>query len=132
METIFYRTDDVFAMLILVLAKGRKQGITFNLFFETQERCDDFSRMLWNSGSALPHGLFVDQFYEMQPILVLMQDQYEENMHKDCAFFIECEAKLNLKQWQKVCYVNDAAYEYKQAENVWEYIGGKWQTLAKK
>jgi len=137
MQLIFYKTDDLFAMLIMVLVKGCKQGLTFNVFFQTDEECQAFSRAMWNSSSSLPHGLCVDNFYSMQPILITTDDifsNFSDAMKKDCALIVAHDSFEKLKQtihnWQKVCFVNASHKvidEYKNIPHaIWEYKNKVW------
>ena len=127
---ILYNTDNINGLLFLILAKGIKQGLRFDVFFATSAECQDFSRAFWNSSNAQPHGLFEDKFYEMQPILVLTQEQYErETMQKDCAIFVECNNTVPLDAWQKVCFVNvsDSILTAHKEYQKWEYKNGVWK-----
>lgn len=137
MRLIFYKTDDLFAMLIMVLTKGCKQGLTFNVFFQTNEECQAFSRALWNSSASLPHGLYDDSFYSMQPILITADDILSNNskdMKKDCAIVVGNDLfqkfKDKMHDWQKVCFVNvaDQAIDaYKDVPHVvWQYQNKVW------
>ncbi len=140
MRIIFYSTDNLHGMLFLILEKGLKQGTKFNVFFSTEFECEDFSRAFWNSSSALPHGLFSDGFYEMQPILVLTHEQYllckqHVGVQKDCAIFVQVDHEA--KSWEKICYINISneilkkivsKYNGAHVQN-WSFQNSHWQKI---
>jgi len=137
MQVNFYKTDNEFYMLYLLLNKGAITGKTFNVFFKNNELAKEFSVFLWNR-SSLAHGLKEDGYYKLQPIIMCAVDEYALDMKKDIAVFIGCqfeeqlENNLNdLNKWEKVFFVNIKDEVYKKypefAANLFEYFNGSWQ-----
>lgn len=135
---IFYKTDSATATLLALLIKGRKQGLTFNIFCSTKDECENFSISLWNSSYLLTHARVEDGFLKMQPIIILTQDAFNQSdIKKECAIFVECdfvgEPDLEIFQWKKVCFINvddSIINKYKKHEfQTWHYEKGLWRQL---
>lgn len=137
MDLIFYKSgnsqQELFFMLKLLLIKGLKNNLTFNVFFQAIEEYQAFSSALWNAANILPHGLTEDGYYNLQPIILSMQSEYTKAMHKDIAIVIEQDI-IHEFDWKKVFFINCAneiLQKYSKQDNCqsWEYINNKWEKL---
>ena len=136
MEVKFYETDSLYQMLLLILQKGRNQGLTFNLFFDNAEKAQEFSEFLWNK-SGLAHGLLNEGYHKLQPILIATNQEasveWNENFQKDVALSVETELikNIDLIEFKKVCFINVqeiVKQKYKTySPESWAFIEGVWK-----
>lgn len=138
MHLNFYKTDSLFDMLALLIAKGRKQGLKFNIFFSEQADCKDFSSFLWmkeiTKDANFINSLAADESFNLQPIIIATQKEYRDEMKKDVAIVIGQDMEIgNLNDWQKVLFVNTSTAlldKYKEYNReLWEYSNSKWNKL---
>lgn len=124
MQITFYKSADLFEMLLLLLIKGRSGGYTFSVCFPTLDQCNEFSTYIWNSWSALPHGLAEDGFLEKQPIVI------DIKLHKKDAAIIIDDAAIIEDGWDKVLYVGKSQVLIHDAK-YWLYAEQKWKEISR-
>lgn len=125
----FYKSNDTYAMLQLLLLKAREQSMSVSLCFENHEECCKFSDFLWNSGKVIPHGLAEQGFLNRQPVII------DTCLHeKDIAIIVDAPYE-NLGKWEKVFFVGTRKREFEStyitSVKYWEYSKQRWNLLTK-
>jgi len=118
---LFYKTQELFELLELLLKKGRAEDYTFSICFEHDEECQEFSKKLWSAYNVIAHGLKEDGFLEDQTIII------DSDLHKKDIAIVIGNAQFQDLGWKKVFFVNSGE---KYDGKFYEYKNKGWKELS--